>query len=284
MELIKPVKKNEELMAEMDRCLLRTDGHFQLWWLGQSGYLIQWKQHRILLDPYLSDSLTKKYAGTDKPHVRISEQVIGPEVLKNISVVSSSHNHTDHLDAETLMPILSNNPNATLIVPRANLSFASSKLSVPIERLTPINEEDPILSGMVIYSGIPAAHNEIERDANGDCKCMGYVIQFGTWTIYHSGDTLYYEGMEDLLKPFKIDLALLPINGNDPSRKVAGNLNAMEAVALAKAIGARHVIPCHYHLFEFNTVEPDEFAKLAQQAAQAHTILQLGGNFESINL
>ena len=42
---------------------------------------------------------------------------------------------------------------------------------------------------------------------------MGYIIRFGNWSIYHSGDTLWFDEMVDLLKPFKVDVALLPING-----------------------------------------------------------------------
>ena len=45
--------------------------------------------------------------------------------------------------------------------------------------------------------------------------------------------------MVDLLKPFDVDVALLPINGNDPARGVAGNLNAKEAAELGKAIDAK---------------------------------------------
>lgn len=269
------------MWKEMEDAMQLPGGHFQLWWLGQSGFLIQWKQQRLLFDPYLSDSLTRKYAGTEKPHVRISELVMAPELITGLHVISSSHNHTDHLDAATLQPLLHNNPDAIMVVPRANVSFAAERLSAHENRLTPINEEDPVIAGNFIFSGLPAAHNEIERDANGDCKCMGYVVQFGTWTVYHSGDTLYYEGMEELLRPFKIDLALLPINGNDPARGVAGNLNAQEAVALGRSIGARHVIPCHYHLFQFNSVEPDEFGKLASEAGLPHTILPLGGRWDS---
>ena len=55
--------------------------------------------------PYLSDSLTAKYAGTDKPHVRMTERAIDPARLDFIDVVTSSHNHTDHLDHETLWPL-----------------------------------------------------------------------------------------------------------------------------------------------------------------------------------
>jgi hypothetical protein len=54
---------------------------------------------------------------------------------------------------------------------------------------------------------------------------MGYIAQFGNYSVYHSGDTLLFEGQEEILKPYKVDIALLPINGNRPERKVAGNLN-----------------------------------------------------------
>jgi L-ascorbate metabolism protein UlaG (beta-lactamase superfamily) len=103
---------------------------FSLWWLGQSGYLLQWHKKRVLLDPYLSDSLTKKYLTTDKPHTRISELVIKPELLKNISIVTSSHNHTDHLDAETLIPVIRNNPAIKFIIPEANRNFVAGGCNV----------------------------------------------------------------------------------------------------------------------------------------------------------
>src|SRR6186713_1636224 len=113
--LTKAVKKDEKLVAEMDS-LLKDENHFNLWWLGQSGFLLQWHGKRVLIDPYLSDSLTKKYLTTDKPHTRMIEQVVRPELLKNISVVTSSHNHTDHLDAETIIPVMKNNPSVELII------------------------------------------------------------------------------------------------------------------------------------------------------------------------
>jgi len=110
MSLIPALKKDAALIAEMDS-LLNDKEHFHLWWLGQSGFLLQWNGKRLLIDPYLSDSLTKKYLTTDKPHTRMSELVVKPELLKNISVITSSHNHTDHLDAETIIPVMKNNPS-----------------------------------------------------------------------------------------------------------------------------------------------------------------------------
>src|SRR6188472_972468 len=119
--LIPAFCKDEELQLQILQAKKNgTKESFDIWWLAQSGFLIQWNGVCVLFDPYLSDSLTKKYLTTNKPHTRMSELVVKPELLKNISVVSSSHNHTDHLDAETLIPILKNNPQIKFIIPEAN--------------------------------------------------------------------------------------------------------------------------------------------------------------------
>jgi L-ascorbate metabolism protein UlaG (beta-lactamase superfamily) len=131
------------------------------------------------------------------------------------------------------------------------------------------------------FFGIPAKHNEVERDEAGNCKYMGYVIKFGDYSIYHSGDTLWFDGMEDLLKPYHVDAAILPINGNDPARKVAGNLNVKESVALGLAIGAGLVIPCHYDMFTFNTADVKDFIEEAKKNGQPYRVLQGG---ESISI
>src|SRR6266699_7163512 len=103
--MIKPFLQDEAFMDDV-AAARNAHHHFHLWWLGQSGFLLQWQRRHLLLDPYLSDSLTKKYAGSDKPHVRMTERVVAPEQLTFIDVATSSHNHTDHLDGETLRPLI----------------------------------------------------------------------------------------------------------------------------------------------------------------------------------
>jgi len=279
-ELIKAVKKDKELVKEIDS-LATDEKNFHLWWLGQSGFLLQWKGKRVLIDPYLSDSLTKKYAVTDKPHTRMSERVIDPELLKNILIVSSSHNHTDHLDAETLIPVLKNNSYIKFIIPEANRDFVADRVKCKREMLVGLNDGQSVSIGEFTFHGIPAKHNEIERDDQGNCKYMGYVIEFGDHKIYHSGDTLWFDEMVDLLKPFKVDVALLPINGNDPARKVAGNLDCQEAAELGKAIGAGYVIPCHYDMFTFNTAAVGDFVNAAENINQPYKVLKGGELFSN---
>jgi L-ascorbate metabolism protein UlaG (beta-lactamase superfamily) len=275
MALIPAFQKDDALLAD-----IRTTAHdpagFRLWWLGQSGFLLQWNSRHLLFDPYLSDSLTHKYATTDKPHERMSERVIDPARLDFIDLVTSSHNHTDHLDAATLLPVLEANPDIGLIVPEANRSFVAERLGCDED--FPVGMNDNLhkdVAGFRFY-GIPAAHNEVERDALGQCRYMGYVVEFGEYRVYHSGDTLWFEGLEDLLMPYAVDVALLPINGHRAERRVAGNLSAAQAARLGKAIGAGCVIPHHYHLFVFNTEEPDVFVKEANNCRTPHRVLRLG--------
>ena len=275
MTLIKAFKKDQELINEMDR-LPGDEKHFNLWWLGQSGFLLQWNGKRVLIDPYLSDSLTNKYADTEKPHIRMSERVVDPGLLKNISIVSSSHNHTDHLDAETLVPVLKNNPGIKFIIPEANRDFVSERVNCEPEFPIGLTDGRSMTIGEFTFHGLPAKHNEIERDENGNCRFMGYVIEFGDYRIYHSGDTLWFDEMVDLLKPFDVTIAILPINGNDPARKVAGNLNCKEAAELGKAIQAGCVIPCHYDMFTFNTADVRDFEKETVAINQPYKILRGG--------
>ena len=275
--LIQPVATDVTLKKQIDAS--RHNGKedsFDIWWLGQSGFLIQWNGHCLLLDPYLSDSLTIKYANTDKPHVRMSERVIDPALLDNINIVTSSHNHTDHLDADTLVPIIKNNPQIRFVIPEANREFVAERIKCDRGYPIGLNDGESVVVHPFTFHGIPSAHNEIERDAEGRCKFMGYVVRFGPFTVYHSGDTLLFDGLDALLKPFRVDLALLPINGNIPSRRVAGNMNSEEAVWLAKSIGAKLVIPHHYHLFHFNTADPELFKAAATREGQPCKVLQLG--------
>ena len=60
--LIEPLQRDDELLADVAAGRASGDDHLRLWWLGQAGFLVQWAGHHLLLDPYLSDSLTAKYA------------------------------------------------------------------------------------------------------------------------------------------------------------------------------------------------------------------------------
>ena len=281
--MIRPLLQHEALLIDVQRAG-EESGQMRLWWLGQSGFLLQSGGHHLLFDPYLSDSLTKKYSCTDKPHVRMTERVVEPEALSFVEVVTSSHNHTDHLDAETLLPLLKANPKLEIIIPEANREFVADRLKVMMELPVGLDAGKVVTASGFRIHGVPAAHETVEKDEEGRCRFLGYVVEADGFTVYHSGDTVRYPGMEDILRQWRIDVALLPINGAKPERRVAGNLNGREAAELAKEIGARCVIPCHYDMFEFNTASPGEFEQACQRLGQNYRVLECGERWSSREL
>lgn len=274
MILIQPIQKDAQLLNDIQS--FNSDDAFKIWWLGQSGFLLKWKEKCLLFDPYLSDSLSIKYLHTDKPHTRMSELVINPSMLDCIDVVTSSHNHTDHLDGDTLIPILKNNKGIKFIIPEANREFVVQRVQCEKEFPIGLNAGTSVDAAGFLITGVPSAHNTVEKNEQGECKFMGFVVQFGNYSVYHSGDTILFDGLSEILAPYQVDIALLPINGNKPERRVAGNLDPQEAAALGKAIGAKLVIPHHYDLFEFNTEDPALFEEACKQQEVPYKVLGLG--------
>jgi L-ascorbate metabolism protein UlaG (beta-lactamase superfamily) len=264
--MIKPLLQDDAFLADVE-------AHRQglaLWWLGQSGWLVMCHGKGLLIDPYLSDSLTAKYASSDKPHVRITGRVVDPARLTGILAATSSHNHTDHLDAETLLPVWAANPQMVMVVAEANRAFAARRLGRPESAFHAIDAGDSLCLGPYTLYGIRSAHEHIAPEF------IGLVIEAAGCRIYHPGDCVLYDGLAESLLPFHIDLALLPINGSLAERRVAGNFWGREAAWLARQINARLAVPMHYGMFEFNTVTPDEFVEHCARLGQPCRVLQNG--------
>ena len=286
--MIIPLQQDDVFLADLDRARESAPESLHVWWLGQSGFLVQWRENRLLLDPYLSDSLTSKYAATDKPHVRMTERVVDPSLLSGVGLVTATHAHTDHLDAETLIPLARSNPGLRLVFPEAIRSLAAARSGLPQESLIGLDAPSPgrtagtgsmqrATVGPFQIQAVPAAHEALDCDPMGRLSCLGFIIRVGSWTLYHSGDTVLFPGMTDCLREARIDLAFLPINGRSPERRVAGNLWGHEAAALAYQSGMGAVVPCHYELFEFNTASPADFEARCQALLQPYHRLQAGG-------
>jgi L-ascorbate metabolism protein UlaG (beta-lactamase superfamily) len=272
--MIEPIAKDQTLLQQIQNT--NTTNRLAVWWLGQSGFLIKQDGRYLLFDPYLSDSLTRKYADTDKPHVRMTENPVDPGTLDFLDAVTSTHNHTDHLDAETLGPILQANPTTAVIVAEANREFAAQRLGLESAKLIGLTSDQSKTVGGFEIVGVPAAHEDLERDEAGHPRFMGFIAKRNGWCVYHSGDTMWFDQLPGHVQPHQPDLALLPINGKRPERRVAGNLNGEEAAQLGSSIGAGLVVPCHFEMFTFNTEPPDLFEQTCTKLGQPYRVMRCG--------
>jgi L-ascorbate metabolism protein UlaG (beta-lactamase superfamily) len=242
-----------------------------LFWLGQAGFLVEAAGRRILIDPYLSDSLGQKYAGSATPHDRLMAPPVDPDALGAVDLVLCTHRHTDHMDPGTLQPLARRFPDLRFVVPAAEIAEALTRTGVGAERLLPMDagERRDVLPGIAVRA-LRAAHETLETDEAGRLRYLGYAIEAGGATVFHSGDTVPFPGQVEEVAALRADLALLPVNGRSPALSAAGipgNLSAEEAVALCKAAGIPVMIAHHHGMFAFNTAAPEAIDAVAARAA-----------------
>ena len=177
-------------------------GAVHIHWLGQAGFLLDSAAIRIIIDPYLSDSLAEKYRGTRFPHVRMMPPPAAPGDLLDVDWVLATHAHTDHLDPGTLPAIAGANPECRFLVPASAREKALER-GVPAGRMVTCNTGDRVelVATSVSTAGgpadggatsvgstgeaavrvdvLPAAHEERELDTAGNDRYLGYVLSFG---------------------------------------------------------------------------------------------------------
>jgi L-ascorbate metabolism protein UlaG (beta-lactamase superfamily) len=250
--------------------ITRQQSQIALHWLGQAGFVITTRRHRLVIDPYLSDSLALKYRSSSTPHDRMMAAPATPGELGAIDLVLCTHHHSDHMDGETLGSLARLNPDIRFIVPRSALALATERIGVDNNRLIGLDAGETVeaLPGVAI-SAFPAAHEALDKDAAGNHRFLGYGIATDGARLFHSGDTIPIPGQAENLSNIAADLALLPVNGRSARLRaagIAGNLTIAEAISLCDASGIPAMIAHHYGMFAFNTVSPDEIDKAAAVA------------------
>ena len=175
-------------------------------WLGQAGFALRSGYRRLLIDPYLSDHLARKYAGTEFPHQRLMPAPIAPTELLGIDWVFCSHRHSDHMDPGTLPTLAALNPDCRFVIPRAERALAMT-IGLPEDRLICVNASDRLnLAPGIAVRVIPAAHEEFKCNDQNEHHFLGYILTVGGLAIYHSGDCVRYPAQLDWLGTGQIDL------------------------------------------------------------------------------
>ena len=191
-------------------------GAVQLWWLGGAGFAFKTATGRVLfLDPYLSDSVERLHG---------FKRMVPPPLLPDdvrCDAVLCTHDHTDHLDPDTVPAIARNNPGCVFAGP-ASCVAAFRGLGIAPTRLVelPLRGVAEVI-GVNVHT-VPSDHGDYAADA------VTPLLDCGGVRVLHSGDTslcpLRFKPLYDLHP----DLLLPCINGN------FGNMNAIDAAQMAR--------------------------------------------------
>ena len=208
---------------------------FTFTWLGQGGFLLRCGDNTIVIDPYLSDSVST----LDGFH-RLLPLPLQPEALAG-DLLITTHDHLDHLDPDTLKKT---DPIRNRYAGPEDCLRHMRELGLPEARLTRLAIGDTIRLNDCTVTGVPAVHTSPEA--------IGVTVEYGGRKLYFSGDTLYDEALFPIAD-MGIDMMFICINGR------LGNMSYCEAAKLARRIGCKVCVPDHYAMFAENTVDPELF-------------------------
>lgn len=236
----------EKEWIEQGHAIPERSDDLAITWIGHSGFLIQVDGYNIVTDPVFDEISTLS--------ARVIKPAVTPDKLPPIDIVLISHNHRDHMDAQSLLAIKKWQPR--VIVPVGDKKWFTKHGFLHVEEawwwqdiVVGAESEKPMT-----ISFLPASHWAGRGFFDANKSLWGsWLITGKKSKIYFAGDTAYADHFAVIGKKYpNIDVALMPIGPNEPRYLLTStHISSEQAVKAFIELGAKHFIPMHWGTFEF---------------------------------
>ena len=243
--------------------VLVTPEELGITFIGHSSFLLQIGGRALLIDPVFATRLIA-LRRMRRPGIRVRD-------LPAIDMVLLSHAHMDHLNRPSLRRVVRHTRRLTGRAPIAVVPWGVEDLVSDLGFARTVTLEwwqSKCLSGLEITM-TPSRHWGARLFKDTHRGFGGYVIQGGGHTLYHSGDTAYFDGFTKIGQRLKPEIALLPIGAYRPDSYRAVHTSPEEALRGFLDLGAQQMIPMHYGTFRLSREPMDEPVQRLRAAAQA---------------
>ncbi|MFZ0712516.1 MAG: MBL fold metallo-hydrolase [Terrimicrobiaceae bacterium] len=213
-------------------------GKFCITWIGHASFLIQTPEHSVLIDP--------NWAKWLKVIKRIKNPGIELRDLPAIDLVLVTHAHFDHLDRRTLRAIASDQP---IVVPEhvGNLVH-----DLGFHKIHELRHWQSFEHGTLKVTLTPARHWGARILHDSHRGFGGFILEYAGRTIFHCGDTAYFDGLKEIGARANIEIALLPIGAYEAPTKRDVHMTPEQAVQAFRDLRARTMIPMHFGTFRLS--------------------------------
>jgi L-ascorbate metabolism protein UlaG (beta-lactamase superfamily) len=231
--------------------VLAKEGQMGVTFIGHASFFLQIGGASVVIDPIFARWLfvLKRLR---RPGLRVQD-------LPAVDAVLVTHAHFDHLHRPSLRAIArvtrAKSGRAPLLIVPPNVSDLVFDLG--FKAVVELNWWEELLLGKTRVTATPAKHwgARVIRDMHRGYG--GYVLRSGEHSIYHSGDTAYFDGFAEIGRKLDPEVALLPIGAYDPESFRAVHASPEDALRGFVEMGARTMIPMHYGTFKLSQ-EPVE--------------------------
>lgn len=236
------------------------EGEVGLTWIGHASFLIQSPQANLLVDPNWAKWL-KVIKRQRHPGLEIRD-------LPAIDMVLVTHAHFDHLDRRTLRHVAEDQP---IVVP---FEVGNLVRGLGFQSIHELDYWRTFECGPAKITLTPCRHWGARMLHDSHRGFGGYIIELDGRTIYHCGDTAFFDGFQEIGRRFKIDVALLPIGAYDPPSGREVHMNPEQALQAFVDLGAKRMVPMHYGTFRLSYEPPEEPLQRLRAAARKRGLVE----------
>lgn len=214
--------------------------------IGHSSFFLQLAGKSLVVDPNFARWLfvLKRLR---RPGLRIAD-------LPPIDAVLVTHAHFDHLHRPSLRAIAhatrrKSGRRPLIIVPEHVRDIV---FDLGFEDIIEMKWWDQLRLGDLSIAHTPSNHwgARIIRDMHRGFG--GYVIRNGKRSVYHAGDTAFFEGFHEIGRRLNPEIALLPIGAYEPPSFRRVHTSPEDAVQAFVDLKAERMIPMHYGTFKLS--------------------------------
>lgn len=251
----------------------KAENYVDIRWIGEAGFILDHRNVvKICLDPYLSRDPKR---GRERTGIRPSP--ISPEEVE-VDYVLITHEHGDHLDEKSIVPISRASKEAIFVGPPSCVR-RMKEMGIPSERLREMRRgESSSFDGAKV---IAVYADDLTDDG------VGYVFDFEGIVLYYTGDNekvlttdqslREISRIRDLYPPH---ILIVPLVQSDtvvfPDYRYDGFDNTEKDVEVVKILQPRIVIPSHYGTLARNKADPKRFASALKLAGLETKLVEIG--------
>ena len=78
------------------------------------------------------------------------------------------------------------------------------------------------------------------------------MIEYGNRSVFHCGDSAYFDGFKEIGERLPVEIALLPIGAYDAPTKRDVHMNPEQALKAFVELNARTMVPMHFGTFRLS--------------------------------
>ena len=236
----------EPVLGEAGEVKSPPDGELGLTFVGHSTFVVQLARRTVIVDPNFARWLmVLKRQRT--PGVALRD-------LPPIDMVLLTHAHMDHLHKPSLRRIIRETIARTGVAPMAVTPEHVGDLlrGMGFREVVELNwwESHRTMGLEIIHT--PARHWGARMVSDTHRGYGGYVVRGGGHSVYHAGDTAYFEGFREIGEKLKPEIALLPIGAYSPDHFRSVHTSPEDALRGFVEMESRWMVPMHYGSFRLS--------------------------------